>query len=216
MKAAFFAAALTGLTFVVGAAAQTAPAAYLERSQVLPSGSVIHAYRVPTTDINGKVRYSDLEITLDVNDAGKVAGSAAVVAAPSPRIQGNNFIVGTYRDANGATTCTVGASLLPSGRQQASINCVNSVNRTLAAAWATGDITGHPFELDLRAAGIDQIPGYRDFAWGKMGEVTQTQYWGCMSTGEIVSAVQTGNQLVLNGYDRGNVQLCGVALNLQP
>lgn len=203
------------LAALFAGAAQAQPAVFTERAQVLPTGSVIHAYRVPTTDVNGKIRYSDLEIQLSVNDAGKIDARASVLAVPSPKVLGNSFVAGTYKDTDGAT-CTLGPSVLPSGRQVASLACVNSVGRDLSASWATGLIDGHPFELDLRAAGIDTIPGYTDFAWGKLGVVTQTAYWGCMGTGEILSASQTGNQLTLNGYDFGKTQLCGVTLILQP
>lgn len=204
-------AALAALIGSMAAHAQTAPTAYLERSQVLPTGNVIHAYRVPTTDVNGKVRYSDLEITLSVNDAGRVGTSAGVVAVASPKVLGNNFVKGTYKAPDGAL-CTVDVSFLGSGRQQVSVACGTSFSATIA----TGDIAGHPFELDLVNAGIGQISGYRDYAWGKIGDTRGFSWWGCMNTGEVISAVQAGDQLNLNGYDRGNVQLCGVTLTRQP
>lgn len=216
MNARFtLAPALAALVTTMAAQAQTTPAAYLERSQVLPTGNVIHAYRVPTTDINGKIRYWDVEMTLSVNDQGRIAGSVVAASVPSLKVPGNKFVSGTYKDTNGAT-CTVGFSILGSGRQLTGINCTNTLTHDLSSSWTTGLIEGHPFELDLRAAGIDQIPGYEDFAWGKNGAVTTTQFWGCMSTGEIVSAAQSGDQLVINGYDKSNIQLCGVTLTRQP
>lgn len=193
--------------------AQTAPAAYLERSQVVSTGQTIHAYRVPTTDVNGKRQYFDLTIDLSVNDQGKIGGAASVVPVKSPPVQGTQFIAGTYKSPEGAV-CAVGATVLLAGRQQASISCVWPTNPTLSASWATGEIAGHPFEVDLRAAGIDQIAVYQNYGWGKLGSV-QGVWSGCMATGEIISAVQAGNQLTINGYDAGNVQKCGVTLTLQ-
>lgn len=206
--------ALWMLPCAVAVHAQTAPAAYLERSQVLPTGSVIHAYRVPTTDVNGKVQYFDLTIDLAVNDAGKIGASASVASVKSRPLQGTKFIAGTYKSPEGYV-CTVGVSVLLAGRQQVSMACVATNSATLSASWATGEMAGHPFEVDLRAAGIDQIDGYQNYGWGELGSVGGT-WWGCMNTGEIVSAAQAGDLLTLNGYDKGNIQLCGVTLTLQP
>ncbi|MFZ5548883.1 MAG: hypothetical protein ACOZJX_09330 [Pseudomonadota bacterium] len=203
--------AAAALLASIAVQAQTAPAAYLERSQVLPTGQVIHAYRVPTTNASGGIRYWDVEMTLSVNDQGRIAGNAAVVAVPSPKVLGNNFVAGTYKSTDGVT-CTVSVSILASGRQQGAISCGTG----FPASWVTGLIPGHPFELDLLAAGVDKINGYDDYAWGKVGDTRGYVWWGCMNTGDVLSAVQVGDKLTLNGYDRGNVQVCGTTLTLQP
>ncbi len=199
------------------ARAQTGPAAYLERSQVVPTGKTIHAYRVPTTDLSGKRQYFDLAIDLAIDDKGKVAGTATVLAVKSPPVQGTQFVNGTYKTIDGSVECTLGVSMMLQGRQQASLMCLESPHGyNLSASWATGEITGHPFELDLRAAGIDQIDGYLNYGWGKLGIASGGfSWWGCMNTGEVISAVQAGSQLTINGYDLGNVQKCGVTFTLQ-
>lgn len=202
-------------TLIAGAAhAQSTPAAYVERSQVLPTGNLIHAYRVPTTDTEGKLRYFDVTVELFVNDKGKFASSANVVAVTSPKVLGNKFIPGTYTSPTGVV-CTVNASILSSSRQQGAVSCASG-DKPFSASWVTGLIEGHPFELDLRAAGIDKIEGYADYAWGKIGSTPSTVWFGCMSTGEVVSAVQSGDQLTLGGYDLSNIQKCSVTLTLKP
>lgn len=212
MNARFaLAPALAALATSMAAQAQTPPAVYLERAQVLPTGNVVHAYRVPTINVNGGIKYWDVEITLSVNDQGRIAANAAVVSAPSPKVLGNNFVKGTYKAPDGLV-CTVDVSFVGSGRQELSVACGTGFSATLS----TGDIAGHPFEPDLLAAHIDQITGYRDYAWGKIGDTRGFSWWTCMNTGEVISAVQAGEQLNLNGYNLGNVQMCGVTLTRQP
>lgn len=198
------------LAALFAGAAQAQPAVFTERAQVLPTGNVIHAYRVPTTDVNGTIKYYDVEVVLAVNDAGKIAGNASVASVPSLKVLGNKFVAGTYKSPEGAV-CTVGVSILASGRQQGSVAC----GAGFQGSWVTGLMDGHPFEVDLRAAGIDQIAGYTDYAWGKLGAVSGV-WFGCMRTGDVISAVQAGDKLTINGYDNGKTQLCGTTLTLQP
>jgi len=193
------------------AADPVTPAVYIERSQVLPTGNVILAYRVPTVDAEGKLRYYDVSIELFVNTKGKIASNANVVSLPSPKVVGNQYVTGTY--VVGSAECTVGVSILPQGgRQMASVSCSGG---QFTASWATGPMDSHPFEADLRAAGIDKLSGQETLGWGNVGFASSPTWFGCMGTGEILSAVQNGKSLVLNGYNNANIQACGTVLTLK-
>ncbi|GAA0762247.1 hypothetical protein LRH25_22565 [Ideonella azotifigens] len=195
------------------AMAQTAPQVYLERGLVLPTGNVMHAYRVPITDSTGKLAYWDLTMTVTANDAGKPV-KVDVVSVKSIKVNGNNFVAGTYKNALGEV-CSVATSILSSGRQQASMSCNAANGYVISGSWTSGAIAGHPFELDLLAAGIDKIPNQTDYSWGEVGYANGT-FWGCANTGEILSAVQAGDQLTLSGYNSSNSQACGITFTLQP
>jgi len=89
-------------------------------------------------------------------------------------------------------------------------NCIR-LFWVVSANWMTGVISRHPFQLNLLAAGIDKFPGYQTYSWGK-GSYSFGTWWGCVNTGDVISARQVGNILALSGYDQGNVQKCGVSL----
>ncbi|BBL74602.1 hypothetical protein [Methylomagnum ishizawai] len=189
------------------------PAASLENAQVFATGQKIQAFRVPTIDATGKVKYYNLTIDLNVLDDGTVDTTSATITSSSPLpVLSNKFIAGTYTDGQGAT-CTVVTTVLQGGRTQAAFSCKTSNGYTLQATWVTGLIPGHPFELDLKAAGIDKLGSYSNFSWGKVSNTTNNgDWWGCMSPNDIISASQVGNTLSIGGYQNGNTQKCGVNL----
>lgn len=188
------------------------PKAYLENAQVFATGKKIQAFRVPTTDIDGKVKYYDLTIDLNILDDGKIdTVAASIKAALSPNFAANKFIAGTYVDGLGAT-CTVVTTVLQGGRTEAAMSCKHTNGHTIQANWVTGLIKGHPFELELKAAKIDLIPAYSNYSWGKVANSTTSFWWGCMGANEILSARQNGTTLSLGGYNSSNQQACGVNL----
>lgn len=205
--------ALPAIVLPIAAAAAT-PAVYLERGQTQASGNQVRSFNVPTTDSNGMIRYFDVTVDLNVLDNGRLGPSAAVAAVASPKkVVTNLFTPGKYVDAIG-NECTVGVGTMPSGRQETSLSC-SGTSGIWNATWDNGDIAGHPFELQLRAAGIDQIPGYNNYAWGIDG-LTTNAYAGCFYTNDIVGARQVGNQIVVSRYGAVNTSTCGNTLTMKP
>lgn len=202
------------LLAVAGASAAEAPkTVYLERASTQASGAQVRSYGVPTTDIDGKVLYWDVTIDLAVNDAGKPVGNATVTAVKQPKVRTNLLVAGTYTDTWGGT-CTVNTTVLGSGRQEASVTCkVNSFIWNFTVN--NGDISGHPFELQLLAAGIDQIPDYRDYNWGVDG-ATSNPYGSCFATNYVIAARQVGSQIVVTRYGFDNIGDCGGTLTKNP
>ncbi|PHV11953.1 hypothetical protein CSQ89_08170 [Chitinimonas sp. BJB300] len=189
-----------------------APAAYLEKSNIIGADNQVHIYRVPTKDVSGKVGYYDVAVTLSVTDSGMInTTSSTIVATASPTFFGNGFVPGNYKDAGGSYSCSASVAILNAGRMQTALSCYSGGGQ-MSATWVSGVIAGHPFELDLRNAGIDKIPGYENFSWGKIGTYNSSTWFGCMNNSEIVSAVQAGNSIQMSGYDFGNLQKCGVTL----
>lgn len=192
------------------------PTAYLERSQIIGTGNQIKVYRLPTTNSNGVVDYYDVTINLNPATIGKPKSTAKVTTSPAPEWYTNEFIPGTYSEGIGSheVNCTVTTAILNGGRMEVALACKEkSGSGTFSGGALSGLISGHPFELDLLAAGIDKIPGYSNYSWGKVGYTWGNyNWWGCLSTGDIMSARQVGNTLVLSGYGDGNEQKCGVSL----
>jgi hypothetical protein len=187
------------------------PSAKLENAQVYATGNKFQAFRVPTVDANGKVQYYDLSVDLSILSNGKINPVSAVIkSALSPNTLSNKFIPGIYSDGQG-NSCTVATTILDGGRTEAAMSCKNANNANiLQANWITGLIPGHPFELDLKTASINLIPGYSNYSWGKVANSVYSNQWGCMQGNKILSARQIGNTLSLGGYETGNKLLCGV------
>ncbi len=121
MKNHAFVFAVSALFPVIAAAA--VPTAFLENAEVIATGKQIRAFRVPTKDVNGNVKYYDLTINLNVAADGKFGTTAAsIVSALSPTVLANQFIAGTYIDNMGAT-CTLSTSVLNGGRTEVSLTC---------------------------------------------------------------------------------------------
>jgi hypothetical protein len=194
----------------VSAHAQTTPqSAFLERGQVLASGNQVKTFRLPTTDENNKLTYWDVTIDLAVGKTGKPADNALVTSVKSPKFSGSDFVAGTYNDTS-ANPCTFTTAILDGGRQEVVFNC-----GFISGSVVNGPIEGHPFELDLTAAGIGDIPGYRNYSWGLVASSTST-WWGCFYTNEVISARQIANQIVITNYGRSNTADCGMTLTRQP
>lgn len=206
---------LLAAVLAAGPAMAADPAVRLENAYVLSSGAQVQAFRVPAVDANGVVRYYDVRIDLTVNAQGRIAPTAAVTSVKSPAIPGDRFVAGTYVEPLNAYLCTVSTSILAGSRMEGAMNCPTGGSAYITMSWTTGDLTGHPLELDLRAAGIDQIPGYQNYAWGKVGGSFAT-WWNCFGVNDVISARQVGNQITLNSYGAGNVAECGVTVTLVP
>ena len=208
--------ALTPIAFLLAAgalAAETPLSVFLERGQTQAGGAQIRSYGVPTTDALGTVFYWDVTVDLAVSDTGKPLGNATVTAVKQPKVRTNRLIPGTYTDTWGGT-CTVNTTILADGRQEAAVTC-----KFNTSVWNftvdNGDIAGHPFELQLLAAKINEIPGYRDYNWGIDG-ATNNNYGGCFYTNYIISARQVGPQIVITRYGGDNISDCGGTLTQTP
>nr|VFK59814.1 MAG: hypothetical protein BECKUNK1418G_GA0071005_10098 [Candidatus Kentron sp. UNK]VFK70111.1 MAG: hypothetical protein BECKUNK1418H_GA0071006_10248 [Candidatus Kentron sp. UNK] len=188
------------------------PAAHLENAQVFATGNKIQVFRVPTVDADEKTQYYDLTIELDVSNDGAIGAAAAINTVVSPNFAANKFIAGTYEDGNLAT-CTVATTILQGGRMEAALSCGGGGGSRLQASWITGLIPGHPFELDLKAAGIDKLASYSNYSWGKIGNIPYGErWWGCMRPDEIISATQVGEVITIGDYKDSNTQKCSVNL----
>lgn len=175
------------------------PAAFLEHSQVIAEGNQIHAYGVPTRNVDGKIRYFDVTITVPILGTGKPDGSSPTTSVVSPKVKASEFVPGAYTGEPEA--CTIVASPF-SGRTEFDLNCVDSTpphEIVLTITWYTGPIAGNPLEQQLKSAGLDTLPGNENYSWGR--ENFGGNFHNCFHSLNLISARQVGDTLTLSRYD---------------
>lgn len=196
-------AVLLMLSFALAPAlAQAAPSTMLEKSATYAFGSEVHAFRVPTTDSAGKIKYNDVVIKLTVGATGVIATTAKVAATASPNPPTSvNIVPGSYKASDG-TVCTATNFTLTSGRVQTNFVCITPVARNWEFSVVTGPISdGHTYLSQLVTAGVDKLADAPTYSWGIAttgnGRVAACEYF---DDGYVVGAKSNGNQLVLSAF----------------
>ena len=180
--------------------AAAAPQAMLEKSANYAFGNEVRAFRVPTTDSAGKIKYYDVVIKLTVGQTGVIGSTANVTATSSLNPPTSvNIVPGTYKASDG-TVCTATNFTLTSGRIQTNFLCVTPTAYNWEFSVVTGLITaGHTYLTQLVAAGVDKLADAPTYSWGAVttgnGRVAGCSYF---NNGYIVGAKTNGNQLVLS------------------
>ena len=211
------------LAALIGSTVQAAePVALLESSQqVQASGQAVQVWRLPTLDANGKLTFWDVTLNLGIDRTGRPASVAInAVVSPMAMAAGLDALAGAYsasldlgKDSEkNKDICAVTVGVLEGGRREAAFSCVAPL--ALSGTWTSGPIKGHPLELELEAAGIADIGGYRQYAWGKVasgGPFKAT----CLAANKIIGVRQLGTQIAITSYGDDNVADCGLILSRQ-
>lgn len=200
--ALFAAAGLWGAT----ASAQTGAQVFIENAKTWGGGDTLYLFGLPVKNAEGKPSYWDVQIKLEAAaDTGKPNAASLSSVVKSPNLKKAEFLPGDY--TVGSSACTLTASPFI-GRNQYDLRCDNNY---LVITWYTGGIAGHPFEAELRAAGLDQIPGSDQLSWGRVMVVRANPWGGCsLGAGHLLSARQVGDALTINSYGGDNVLNCQV------
>jgi len=190
--------------------------AFIEKSKIVGGGNVLHLYGLAAKDSNGKIKYWDTTITLEINSLGKPTGSSTTVSVPQSKPKSTEFVPGVYADAAGNYSCNLDYSAFQ-GRTEFDLHCIYSANGLdYVSTWFTGPIAGHPWEADLVAAQLDTLPGNEEYAWGKALQDNNSTFFGCFNDPELLSARQVGNTLTLVNYGFDKVFDCQISLTRQP
>jgi len=191
--------------------------AFIEKSKIVGGGNVLHLYGLAAKDSNGKTKYWDTTITLEINSLGKPTGTSITVSVPQARPNSTEFVPGVYADVAGSYSCTL-ANSAHQGRTQFDLSCldINISGRSYTLTWFTGPIAGHPWEADLVAAQIDTLPDHGEYAWGKTLFDSFSTFGPCFNDPEILSARQVGNTLTLVNYGYDKVFDCQLSVFKQP
>ncbi|MBN8510202.1 MAG: hypothetical protein J0L57_16545 [Burkholderiales bacterium] len=206
-------ASVLGLFAVAATTVTAAPPqiAYMEKAQVQASGTQIRSFGVPTTDSTGKVLYWDVTVDLAIDADGRPNAAATVAAVKKVTVKSNLLVAGKYLDSYGGT-CTVANGTLTGGRVESSISCVNRSYRADMHV-VNGSITGHPYKVELQAAGVAAFQSFGDSGWGLVGY----EYgYACAELTHVVSARQVGTQIVITNYGSDTVVNCTLTLAPAP
>jgi hypothetical protein len=179
--------------------------------------------RVPVRKADGNIVYKDISMFFSVDSFGNITlPPASVQITSSPTINVGAFKPGTYNGYDVGNFCggnlnndfTVGSPGVGSGgRISGSIQRITcSSSNVFNASWTSGPITGHPHQAKLNAAGITSTA----FNWGVMGTAGPTTVGSGWKAGDIIGAVQTGNQLTLQNYGVDNKADAALVFTLCP
>jgi len=198
------AATLTAMaaTLLPAAALAATPAAMLEKSMSYAIGNEVKAFRVPTQNSAGTIKYYDVTVELTVNNDGTLNPLADVTAALSPSVTTGVIPPGTYKAPDGAT-CSVTNMTLTNGRIQSFFTCTRTNSNRFEMSVATGGVTaGHPYLALLQASGIDKLGDASTYTWGT---ITNGDFnvgsCGNFGTAFRVGAKTNGNQLILSVFN---------------
>lgn len=207
------ACSLLGLSAIAAIPAAAAPPqiAYMEKAPIQASGTQIRSFGVPTSALDGTLKYWDITIDLTIDTAGKPVPTATVTSVKKVSVKSNLIVAGTYTDSVGGSCKIVNGTLI-SGRAESAITCTKGSYRVDLTA-VNGAIGGHPYELELKAAGVDQLPSFGDSSWGVVG---YAYGYTCLGLNHVVSARQVGTQVVLTNYVNDPVVNCSLTLTPAP
>lgn len=198
----------------------TTPRIYLERSTVFALGNQFRAFRVPTVDANGAVRYLDVTVTLTPGANGIPAATAAVSSVLSPTVVSNAIVPGIYRyiPTSFNDSCTVTNVALTAGRTQSFFACLDN-GIPFEMSVATGSISaGHPFLTELQAASAHTRSDAANYFWGKVTSENTTKTLGVCGfyRGHIIGVKQVSNQIIVYEFGTNAAAVdCSVALTRQ-
>lgn len=179
---------------LISTATEAAEAIFFQSSSIVGVGKNIHVTRVPVRDNAGRIQYHDILIPFDVDGSGNLFPGTPEISL-SPRLVVGSFNAGTYIGPSGYRYTVGGPGPAPAGRTSWSLT-TGSIS--FHVSWITGPIKGHPNEAQLRTAGIN----YSGYSWGTVG----SSQIGSFRSGNIIGAVQTGNQLVLHNFGSDNIE----------
>jgi hypothetical protein len=199
-----------------GVSLAATPTAMLEKSQSYAHDNVVRAFRVPTRDVNGKIKFFDVTIELSVRNNGTLDTFADVTATPSTNVVTGVIPPGRYRASDG-TICDITNMTLTNGRIQSFFDCTEEVGTKFELSAATGPISnGHPYLAFLKGLTLDKLTDSATYTWGR---VTNGSFdiasCGNYSTSYAVGAKTNGSKLNLTIFGSNASQRCQATLTKQ-
>ncbi len=175
----------------------------LEKSASYALNNSVHAFRVPTVDNLGAIKFYDVKIDLLLNPNGTIQSTANVTATASLNIGTVNIVPGTYQESNGTDKCNVTNIKLINGRTESLFKCTNGGTAVFEFTVVSGLISnGHPFLTPLTTFKINTRTDATTQNWGMVS--TGFFNLGVCTTGSSagaapspIGAFTNGNQLVL-------------------
>jgi hypothetical protein len=172
----------------------------------------INLNRVPVRDSAGSVKYYDVALTFNVDNAGKLSlNTTATKITQSPELVVGAFRPGIY-EYDGCEYPVGTPGVVSGGRISGSIGGSSNCGAVLNVAWVSGPIIGHPNEATLRAAGIT----FQGYSWGIVGNLNFSWTNDGWKPGDIVGVVQSGQQLIIHNFGDDNREDMSAVFTLCP
>ena len=201
MKMLYKIALLTLLSAFVPFAVQAAtPSIMLEKSASYALNDTVYAYRVPTQDSLGVIKYFDVYIDLNVNSNGTIATTANVSSFPSKSVTTGVIAPGTYQETGGTDKCTVTNMTLTNGRIQSFFSCTYGTVTRFEFSVATGPLTaGHPYLAELLLKKVNTRTDVGTQTWGIVGD-SFFSLGACQfnARGTAIGAMTNGSKIVIS------------------
>lgn len=188
------------IRFVSIAAALVSGAAYAqsmtaEGGTTATAGNTVSMTRIPVKTSTGAILFKDIQIQFTVDNLGNTtlsAGFPKITVSPPPIPSA--FKAGTYKDIIGRKYVVSGPAIIPGGRVMWRIQ--ETAPTIFEASWATGAVTGHPFQAQLNRNKITSTL----YNWGVVGAINNFSIFG-LNLNDVLGAQQIGNQLIFHLYN---------------
>jgi hypothetical protein len=193
------------IRFVSIAAALVSGAAYAqsmtaEGGTTATAGNTVSMTRIPVKTSTGAILFKDIQIQFTVDNLGNTtlsAGFPKITVSPPPIPSA--FKAGTYKDIIGRKYLVSGPAIIPGGRVMWQIQETAPAGFVFEASWATGAVTGHPFQAQLNRNKIISTL----YTWGVVGKINSFTVF-TLNVTDVLGAQQIGNQLIFHLYNDFN------------
>jgi hypothetical protein len=190
------------IRFVSIAAALLSGAVYAqsmtaEGGTTATAGNTVSMTRIPVKTSTGAVLFKDIQIQFTVDNLGNTtlsAGFPKITVSPPPIPSA--FKAGTYKDILGRKYLVSGPAIIPGGRVMWQVQETAPAGFVFEASWATGVVTGHPFQAQLNRNKITSTL----YNWGIVGKVNSFTTF-TLNVNDVLGAQQIGNQLIFHLYN---------------
>jgi len=201
--------ALMTVIFIPSITFSAVPSAMLEKSATYALGNTVHAFRLPTVNNVGQIKYYDVDVRLNVNPNGTITTANVTKSQLSPLVTTGVIAPGTYQETGGTDKCIVTNMTLTNGRIQSFFKCANGTNvaNVFEFSVATGQVTaGHPFLAELLLKKVNTRTDVNTQTWGIGTTQGGFNLGGCSFGGLAGTAIGTktnGNVITVNVINNG-------------
>jgi hypothetical protein len=160
------------------------------------AGNTVSMTRIPVKTSTGAVLFKDIQIQFTVDNLGNTTLSAGFPKVTVSPVIPTSFKAGTYKDIYGYKYTVSGPAPIVGGRTMWRIQRITPAGYIFEASWATGAVSGHPFQTQLTRNKITSTV----YTWGVVGASNDVTLF-YLNINEILGVQQIGNQLVFHLYN---------------
>ncbi len=187
---------LCAAALLAACGAASAQSMTAELGTTAAAGNAVSMTRIPVKTSTGTVLFKDIQIQFSVDNLGNTTMAAGFPKVTASAVIPTAFKAGTYKDIFGRKYLVSGPAPITGGRTMWSIQATAPAGYIVEASWATGAVTGHPFQAQLTRHKITSTL----YTWGVIGAINNFQPF-FLNVDEAIGVQQIGNQLVFHLYN---------------